>query len=113
VLERFRQEMDEDFNTPPAMAVVFDAVRQANTALDRGDGGTAGPLAAAALALVTMVGLPPKASDEIDAESAALAARRDELRAGRDYAGADGIRGQLEALGWTVRDTPGGTRLSR
>jgi cysteinyl-tRNA synthetase len=113
VLERFRREMDEDFNTPPAMAVVFDAVRQANTALDRGDAGAAGPLAAAALALVTMVGLPPKASDEIDQESADMAARRDECRAARDYAGADAIRAQLEALGWTVRDTPGGTRLSR
>jgi len=113
VLERFRKEMDEDFNTPPAVAVLFDALRRANTALQDGDDATAAPLAAAVLELATMLGLPPRASDEVDAESAALAAERDEARAAKDWARADALRASLEERGWTVQDSAGGTRLTR
>jgi hypothetical protein len=38
----------------------------------------------------------------------ALVAARQEARAQRDWGGADAIRAQLAALGWEVRDTPGG-----
>jgi cysteinyl-tRNA synthetase len=113
VVARFRREMDEDFNTPPALAVLFDALRRANTALQDGDEKTAGPLAAAVLDLTTMLGLPPRASDEVDAESAALATERDEARAAKDWARADALRASLEERGWTVQDSAEGTRLTR
>jgi cysteinyl-tRNA synthetase len=113
VVERFRTEMDADFNSPPALAVVFDALRRANTALQEGDEATAAPLAAAVLELTAMLGLPARASDEVDAESAALAAERDEARAARDWARADALRASLEERGWTVQDSAEGTRLSR
>ena len=49
----------------------------------------------------------------MDAESAALATERDEARAAKDWARADALRASLEALGWTVQDSAGGTRLTR
>jgi cysteinyl-tRNA synthetase len=112
-VEQFRAAMDDDFNSPPAMAVVFNAVRQANAALDREDRKTAESLGAAVLELTTMLGLPPRLSDEVDAESAALAAQRDAARAAKDWARADAIRAQLEGQGWAVQDGPAGTRLTR
>jgi cysteinyl-tRNA synthetase len=113
VVARFRAHMDEDFNSPPAVAVLFDALRRANTALQAGDDVTAAPLAAAVLDLLTMLGVAPKASDEVDPESAAKATERDEARAAKDWARADALRAELEAAGWTVQDSPEGTRLTR
>ena len=113
VVDRFRREMDEDFNTPPAIAVLFDALRRANTALQEGDEPGAGPLAAAVLELTAMLGLPARPSDEVDPASAALAVERDGARAARDWARADALRAELEERGWSVRDGPEGTRLTR
>jgi hypothetical protein len=47
-------------------------------------------------------------ADGPPAEAAALAQRRAEARAARDFAAADALRGELAAIGWTVRDEPGG-----
>jgi cysteinyl-tRNA synthetase len=113
VLDAFRREMDEDFNSPPALAVVWDALRRANTALQGGDTERAAPLAAAVLELMGMLGVEPRAGDEVDAESAALASQRDEARAAKDWGRADALRAELEGLGWTVQDGPSGTRLTR
>ncbi|MDP9020318.1 MAG: cysteine--tRNA ligase, partial [Actinomycetota bacterium] len=45
-LDRFRAAMDDDLDTPAALAVLFDLVRQANSALDAGDPAGAAPLVA-------------------------------------------------------------------
>ena len=51
--------------------------------------------------------------DEVDPASAALVAARDAARAARDWAGADRIRAELEARGWTVEDGADGTVVRR
>jgi hypothetical protein len=45
------------------------------------------------------------------AEVRALAERRAQARAGRDFAAADALRGQIEELGWLIEDAPGGYSL--
>jgi cysteinyl-tRNA synthetase len=111
---RFRARMDDDLDTPGAVAAVFDAVRRANTALDAGDHRAAGALAAAVREMTGALGLRVGGvQDEIDPHATGLAARRDEARAARDYAAADALRDQLTELGYEVMDTPEGTRLRR
>ncbi len=113
-VERFRAAMDDDLDTPRAMAELWGVVKAANTARDAGDPAGAAAFAAAAREIAGAVGLSLGAgSDEIPADIAALVAARDAARAGRDFAGADGLRDRLEALGWVVEDTPGGTRARR
>ena len=113
-LERFRAAMDDDLDTPRAMAEMLSLVRAANTALDAGDGNVAAAQAAAVAEMTNAVGLVLKgAGDEIPTEVAELVAGRDAARAGRDFAGADAIRDRLVALGWAVEDTPNGTRVHR
>ncbi|MGH9116353.1 MAG: cysteine--tRNA ligase, partial [Acidimicrobiales bacterium] len=46
-IDRFRERMDDDLDTPGATALIFDAVRRANRALDAGDKERAAALAAA------------------------------------------------------------------
>jgi cysteinyl-tRNA synthetase len=114
-LSCFRQAMDDDLDTPGALAAVFDLVRRANAAADAGDADGAATTARTASFLCAALGLPLRAGaeDEIDAGSAALVERRDAARAGRDWAEADALRGQLESAGWVVEDSPTGTRIRR
>jgi cysteinyl-tRNA synthetase len=112
-LARFRSAMDDDLDTPRAMALLFDLVRRANTALDGGDGASA-PLVAAVCEIAVAVGLPLGGDEAaVPPEVTAVARRRDEARSARDWGAADAARDELAALGWAVEDTPGGTRVRR
>ncbi len=113
-LARFRAAMDDDLDTPRAMAEMLTLVRAANTALDAGDTTAAASRAAAVRDMADAVGLVLRAgSDEIPVEIADLVRDRDTARADRDFAAADAVRDRLESLGWAVEDTPHGTRVRR
>ena len=106
-LEQFRQFMDDDLNTPRARALLFDLVGRANR-----DGDLAA--AAAAREILAVVGLELRDSaDEIDSLTAAKIAERDQARRDKDFATADRLRDELQAMGWVVKDTPEGTQVHR
>ena len=120
----FRAAMDADLGTPEALAAVFETLRRANAALDRGDDRAAAVLAATVVELAEALGLPVSAQDRAarsgpgagagevaDAENAeieVLVATRQKARAARDFAEADRLRDELATLGVTVEDTPSG-----
>ena len=113
-LDRFRAAMDDDLDTPRAMAELSGLVRAANTAMDAGDTAAAAPLVAAAAEIFAAFGLEPAGRGaDVPQEVAALVDRREDARAGRDFAAADSVRRRLEELGWVVEDTPQGTRVHR
>jgi cysteinyl-tRNA synthetase len=109
----FRDAMDDDFNTPNAMAAVFDAAGRANRAIDEGDLAGAASLVATVLELTGAVGLElgreSASGTDDDAEIDDLVRRRDEARAAKDFATADALRDDLTARGIQLEDTPGGT----
>jgi cysteinyl-tRNA synthetase len=105
-LEAFKDALADDFNTPRALAEVFELVGEAN----RGDvSGAAGTV----LEMLTLLGLESLAEAEegADAEAEALLVEREEARAAKDFGRADEIRDRLAALGWEVRDSAEGARL--
>jgi cysteinyl-tRNA synthetase len=112
-LAAFRSAMDDDLDTPRAMALVFDTVRRANVATDAGDDATAASLAAAVVEMCSAMGLVLKGDDEVDAGAAELAARLDAARAAKDFATADALRNELQDAGWVVETTKDGTRVRR
>jgi cysteinyl-tRNA synthetase len=113
-LAAFRASMDDDMDTPGALAGIFELVTAANTAADSGDGARAQSLAHTAAVLAAALGLDFEGgSAPVDDEAARLVAERDDARAARDFGRADALRDELVALGWTVEDTPGGTAVRR
>ncbi len=113
VLDRFRAAMDDDLDTPKAMALMFDTVRRANTVLDAADDGAAAPLVAAVREIAGAVGLRLGDTTAVPDEVLARAAAIDEARAGKDYATADEVRAALVADGWIVETTADGTVVRR
>jgi cysteinyl-tRNA synthetase len=111
--ERFFDALADDFNTPAALAELFDWVGEANRRLDAGETVGAGERLRAMLYAIGMEGLLEASTDRPDDEAERLLAEREEARAAKDFATADAKRDELAALGWTVRDTPQGAQLVR
>ncbi len=110
----FRARMENDLDTPGALAGVFELVSAAHSAADSGDEVEGGRLARTAAVLAAALGLSLRgADDEVDEEAARLVARRDDARRARDFGQADALRDELVARGWTVEDTPSGTAIRR
>jgi len=111
----FTTAMDDDLDTPAALAIVFDLARRANAAADAGDAGSADRAAGTAALLAAVLGLRLRggSEDEVDEPTAGLVRARDEARAARDWPRADALRDELEAAGWVVEDSAGGTRIRR
>jgi len=112
---RFRERLDDDLDTPGAVAGIFELVRQANVAADAGDEAAGGLAARTVGLLAAALGLPLRGEvdDQVDPASAELARRRDEARRQRDWALADRLRDELTAAGWVVEDGAEGTRIRR
>ena len=103
--------MDDDLDTAGAMAIVFDAARRGNAAVDVGDLAEAATLAATIAELCGAVGLELRGVEEIPADVLARAADLDAARAERDFGRADAIRADLQQAGWLVETTKQGTTV--
>ncbi len=113
-LAAFHARMDDDMDTPGALAGVFELATAANSAADAGNEEEGRRLAGTAALILAALGLPLRAAQvEVDEESARLVAERDAARVVKDFARADALRDELVALGWTVEDTPNGTAIRR
>jgi cysteinyl-tRNA synthetase len=111
--ERFFDSLADDFNTPAALAVVFDWVSEAHRRADRGEQ-TGDADLRDMLGVFALEGLLD-AGDEAGPDAAALELleRRQAARDARDFAQADRLRDELAALGWQVRDSADGPQLVR
>ena len=113
---RFQAAMDDDFNTPEAIAVLFDLAAESNrgdaraTRLLRSLGKTLGLLQADPEIFLKT---PARATDISDAEIEALIAARQAARLAKNFAESDRIRDVLSAAGVVLEDRAGGTRWRR
>lgn len=112
----FAAAMDDDIHTPGALAALFTFVKKANAALE----GTSANAAASALEALetcgrhlTLFDQPVATSDGPTPDLVALLDERNAARTAKDWARADAIRDELSAAGWTIQDTPQGSRLER
>ena len=111
-IEEFATALDDDLDTPRAFAVLFEAVRAGNIALDTGESERARYLADSVAGMLGWVGIGTERlvlSDEVKD----LVARRERAKAERDYATADQIRARLGEMGYLLKDTRDGPVISR
>jgi cysteinyl-tRNA synthetase len=111
LLSRFSERMDDDLDTPGAMAVLFDAVTSANAALDAGEDAAA--VVAAVWSMCAAVGLVPREVDDVPEDIAAQVDALDAARAAREFTVADTLRAALQGEGWVVETTKDGTKVRR
>ena len=112
--KRFCDAMDDDLNTPDALAAVFDLVKEINT-LSAASSKEALEAAAKAFDEITdVLGLMyNRKKDEVPAEVTELVEKRAAAKKAKDWAAADAIRAQLTEMGWAVKDTAQGPQLSK
>jgi cysteinyl-tRNA synthetase len=108
--QKFIEAMDDDFNTPQALAVLFDMIREFNRLRDEGYDIYSGQELLKELGGV--LGLTLKMAERSlgDAEPLIqlLLDTRKDLRQAKQYQLADNIRKQLETMGVVIEDTPNG-----
>lgn len=114
---RFCEVMDDDLNTADAVAVIFDMVREINTAVSPANDPTRALAKACADIfdeLAAILGLPVKKAEESgDAEVEGLIAERQAARKAKNYAEADRIRDQIKEMGYALEDTPQGVKFHK
>jgi cysteinyl-tRNA synthetase len=113
IVAMFRASMDNDLDTPAAMALVFDTVRRANIATDSGKDAAVPAMRAAVIELLESLGLSLSSGDDNDDDIIAKGRALDEARAAKDFATADAIRIELQNLGYLVETFKEGTRIRR
>jgi cysteinyl-tRNA synthetase len=105
--ERFFACLAEDFNTPSALASMWEWVREAN----RRELGVGEDDLRAMLEVLGLVNLFDGPRSAPSAEVVALAEERERARAEGDFARADELRAEIAQAGWTVRDSASGFEL--
>ncbi len=123
VPDAFGSAMDDDLGVPQALAVLHEAVRAGNTALDAGDLAEVATLREQVRAMTGVLGVDPTSPEWAESASGAaedalgalvekLLADRAAARGSKDFAAADRIRDELAAAGIAIDDTPSGARWS-
>jgi cysteinyl-tRNA synthetase len=117
---RFHAAMDDDFNTPDALAVLQGVARDLNLAKAAANSPKTGDKAATLRALGAMLGILQQDPDKYlkrgagakglsDAQVEALLASRNAARAAKNFAESDRIRAQLNEAGILLDDKAGGS----
>jgi cysteinyl-tRNA synthetase len=108
---RFTQAMDDDFNTPQAIATLFDLAREINRT--SGEGYSITTPQQALLELAEVLGLTLELQEKLPLNAEPfiqlLISTRNRLREARQFQLADEIRAKLDEAGITLEDTPKGT----
>lgn len=111
---KFKAAMEDDLNTPDALAAIFEFVKDINTGADVADQASLQTAADTFDELTGVLGLLyNRKKDEVPAEVTALVAERAAAKKAKDWGRADAIRAELTALGWAVMDTAQGPQLSK
>lgn len=112
---RFNEEMDDDLNTAGAIGVLFDYINRINALFRDGASTDAAARALHTLdARLDVLGLLREdKKDELPEEVVRLSEERAKARAQKDWKRSDELRDRIRELGYEIKDTPDGAKISR
>jgi cysteinyl-tRNA synthetase len=115
VEEGFFAALDDDLNVSEALAVLFETLRESNRRMDEGalNPGQARGLLDWLARVDGVLALEPDVAAGIPPEVEGLAAARAAARTAKEWKKSDELRDQIAALGWIVKDTKDGQRISK
>ena len=106
--------MDDDLNTPDALAAIFELVKEINT---QGKEASKAALTKAAEVFDELTGvlglLYNRKTNEVPAEVMERVERRAAAKKAKDWGTADALRAQITEMGWQVEDTAQGPKVSK
>ena len=109
----FRVAMDDDLNTADAIGVIFEYIKELNVIFAENKDSKSAESALKVLdELLDVLGLL-KEDDEIPENIISMAEQRNEARKNKDYALADKLRDEISSLGYEIKDTPEGIKISK
>jgi len=112
-VQLFFAALDDDLNISGALGHLFDLIRESNAALDRGQLSReqAKSLLEAWRRIDAVLGFEREVS-AVPSEVSVLVEQRQQARAAKQWAESDRLRDEIAALGWIVKDTKDGPKLS-
>ncbi len=111
--DKFLECMDDDLNTAGAIGAIFEYIKTVNTLFGQGAEKDAAARALSELdERLFVLGLL-KEDAGVPKEVAELAEKRAAARAQKDWARSDALREQIKELGYEIKDTPDGMKISK
>jgi len=111
----FEDALDDDLNISAALGFLFESIRETNRAMDESklDAASATAWLDWWKRINTVLDLETKTETVVPPEVAQLAKERENARHEKKWKRSDELREQISALGWEVRDTKDGPKLTR
>ena len=108
----FEEAMDNDLNTPEALACVFELMSVVNKNFELLSKADANKITEQMKSFDTVLGiLPEKSERTLTQEEQDLINKRQEARVAKDWATADALKAELNARGIEIKDTPTGPQI--
>jgi cysteinyl-tRNA synthetase len=113
--QKFEDALDDDLNISAALGFLFESIRETNRAMDENklDAASAKAWLNWWNRINTVLDLEPETKIPVPEEVAQLAKERENARHEKNWKRSDELRDRISALGWDVRDTKDGQRLTR
>jgi cysteinyl-tRNA synthetase len=111
----FEEALDDDLNISAALGFLFESIRETNRAMDQNEMDSASATAWLEWwkRVNTILDLEAEEGLVIPEEVTQLANERENARRDKNWKRSDELRQRISALGWNVRDTKDGPKLTR
>ena len=112
--QKFEDALDDDLNISAALGFLFESIRETNRAMDENklDAASANAWLNWWKRINTVLNLEPETELAVPAEVVQLAEQRENARREKNWKQSDELRDRISALGWDVRDTKDGQKLT-
>ncbi|MFH1401843.1 MAG: cysteine--tRNA ligase [Parcubacteria group bacterium] len=113
---KFEKAMEDDFNTPKAIAAIFDLINKSNSLIDKGKLtlSDAENILKFFEKIDSFFGfIFPEKTENIPKEVKVLTEEREKFRQEKNWQKSDQVRKKIKSLGYEVKDTPSGPELKK